>query len=81
MGTIILKLVIAVAMGLFTAGVLYCGYSYIQEVKEDVASKAVENNFNKQQFVKEKRHIFGINDVECGYMNKIYTVSPKEMGL
>ena len=80
MGTIILKLVIAVAIGLFTAGVLYCGYSYIQEVKEDVASKAVENNFNKQQFVKDNRHIFGIKDAECGDVNKIYTVSPETLG-
>lgn len=62
---------------------MICVYnSYVPYLKKELAEKekANQSKFNKQQFVKDNRDIFGIRDKECGDIKEIYTVSPQKMG-
>lgn len=76
-------LIYSAYVGLVTALVLYYAYLRIKEAKQIATSKIVESSsFYKQQFVKNNRAVFGINDKELDDEKKeIYTVSPEKLGL
>ena len=83
MSTVIVKLFFSLIVGSFFALLLflfYHGFLVIKELKQNAQKETDEPNFDKQQFVKDNRAIFGINDKECGDIKEIYTVSPKSMG-
>ena len=83
MSTVIVKLFFAIIVGLFYSLLLYLfyqAYLMLKELKQNTERGTSEPNFNKQQYVKDNRAIFGINDKECGDIKEIYTVSPQSMG-
>lgn len=84
MGIVIGNLVLPAIVGLLCIAVLlfvfYMGYLYIKEAKQYAENRIAESNFNKQQFVKNNRAVFGINDKECGDIKEIHTVSPQIVG-
>ena len=83
MSTVLVKLFYAIIVGFFTSGLLFGFYQahlMLKELKQNTERGTSEPNFNKQQYVKDNRAIFGINDKECNDIKEIYTVSPKSMG-
>lgn len=58
----------------------YLGYLYIKETKTSCEKNNSNQSFNKQEWVKQNRNVFGINEKECHDIKEVYTVSPERMG-
>ena len=83
MNIVIGKLIFVVLyFGVMVAGMIYLHNSVIPELKQELAEKETANQskFNKQQFVKNNRDVFGIKDKGCDDIKEIYTVPPQTMG-
>lgn len=77
MSVVIAKLFFAAYVGLLI-GFFFEGLHYLKEVAE--LEKVNQSKFNKQQFVKDNRDVFGINEKGCAQVNEVYAVSPQDMG-
>ena len=78
MSIVIAKLIFAACVGVLFAFLCIEALHYLQEVAE--LEKVNQSKFNKQQFVKDNRHIFGINEKGCSVINEVYDMSPQDMG-
>ena len=76
MAEIIGNTILAVVIGLF----VIAGWSYIRTTKKSV--KATYSVFNKQEYVKQNRTKFGVENRGTSMDgHKIFTVSPSDIGL
>lgn len=69
-----------IVISLLMLGFFYLGYLYIKGTKDECEKNNTNQSFNKQEWVKQNRNVFGINDHECNDIKHVYTVSPERMG-
>ena len=82
MNAVIGELVIAVVGGLIISGIIALGYLRIKYIKREASEIETKSEvFNKQEYVKQHRNVFGINERECNDIKAVYTVSLEKMGL
>lgn len=76
MSEIIVGIILAVVIILF----VIAGWSYIRTTQKSV--KATHSVFNKQEYVKQNRAKFGVENRGTSMDgHKIFTVSPSDIGL
>ena len=76
MNIVIIKLIFAAFIGFITFALINAYYYRIK----GTLKKTSGWDFNKQQYVKQNRVVFGIVDKECSDIKEVYTVSPERMG-
>lgn len=82
MNIVIGKLAIAITGGLLISGIIALGCLRIKYAKREASEIETKSKvFNKQEYVKKHRNIFGINERECSDIKQVFTVSPERMGL